>query len=147
MADAGAGTLLATTTFFAGGVADDLPGLLLLPPPPAPPPPPTPDTTAPVVANVTPAANTEIEADTPVQFDVTDDSGEFHSLFVVASFPATGDQEVIHDGTTFAPRYVASSVRTVISGGFQYTVLRTGGWPNAPTIRVFPVDSSGNIST
>ena len=34
--------------------------------------------------------------------------------------------------------------RTMIAGGFRYTVLRTGGWPGAPTIQTFAIDRAGN---
>lgn len=108
------------------------------------PPAPTPDTTPPVVSGFDPAAGTQIARSQPIEFDVTDDSGAFARIFVVAWFKLTGIQEVIHDGTGFVGFYTVSSSRVVITDGFRYTVLRSGGWTEAPTIRVFPIDSSGN---
>ncbi len=111
---------------------------------PLPPPPPVPDTTPPVVSGFDPAPGTQIARNQTIQFDVTDDSGAFARIFVVAFFKLTGIQEVIHDGIGFVGFYSATSTRVVITNGFRYIVLRSGGWIEAPTIRVFPIDSSGN---
>lgn len=117
------------------------PGYLLFIP--APPPPPV-DATAPAVGNFSPAPGTPIARTGPVSFDVTDDSGDFRRIFVVAFFPATGVTEVVHDGDAFRGFYAASSARTMIAAGFRYTVLRSGGWPAAPTIQTFAIDRAGN---
>lgn len=102
------------------------------------------DVTAPVVGNFAPASGTAISKATPIAFDVTDDSGQFRRIFVVATFAATGACEVIHDGEGFRGFYAASSSRRLIAGGFRYTVARTGGWPAAPSIQTFAMDSGGN---
>lgn len=125
----------------AGAARPVSPGYLaFIPPPPAPPA----DTTAPSVANFTPAAGTPIARTAAVSFDVTDESGDFRRIFVVAFFPATGVAEVVHDGDAFRGYYAASSSRTMIASGFRYSVLRTGGWPAAPTIQTFAIDRAGN---
>lgn len=125
----------------AGAVRLISPGyLLFVPPPPAPPV----DATAPAVGNFNPAPGTPIARTGPVSFDVTDDSGDFRRIFVVAFFPATGVTEVVHDGDGFRGFYAASSSRMMISAGFRYTVLRSGGWPAAPTIQTFAIDRAGN---
>ena len=103
-----------------------------------------PDTTAPSVGNFTPASGSAISRTTPITFDVTDDSGQFRRIFVVASFAATGACEVIHDGDGFRGFYAASSSRVLVANGFRYTVARTGGWPSAPAIQTFAMDASGN---
>jgi len=113
---------------------------------PLPPPPPV-DTTAPVVGNFSPPAGTPIAKLTPITFEVTEDSGDFQRIFVVAFFPTTGLVEVIHDGDGFRGFYAANSARAMIAGGFRYTVLRSGGWLGAPTIQTFAVDRSGNEAT
>lgn len=103
-----------------------------------------PDTTAPSVGNFTPVSGSAISRTTSITFDVTDDSGQFRRIFVVASFAATGACEVIHDGDGFRGFYAASSSRKLIAHGFRYTVARTGGWPAAPAIQAFAMDASGN---
>lgn len=114
--------------------------LAFLPSAPAPPV----DTIPPVVGNFSPAPGTPIARTGPISFDVTDESGEFRRIFIVASFPTTGMTEVVHDGDGFRGFYTASSSRTMIAGGFRYTVLRSGGWPGAPTIQTFVIDRGGN---
>lgn len=108
------------------------------------PPPPEPDLTPPFVGNFDPPAGTAILKTTPISFDVTEDSGEFGRIFVVAFYPATGISELIHDGDGFRGYYAATSSRQAIAGGFRYTVLRSRGWPSAPTIQTFAVDRAGN---
>lgn len=110
---------------------------------PAPPAPPV-DESVPVVANFNPTPGTPIARTAPIAFDVTDDSGDFRRIFVVAFFPATGATEVVHDGDSFRGHYAAGSARTMIASGFRFTVLRTGGWPGAPTIQTFAIDRAGN---
>lgn len=114
--------------------------LLFIPAPPAPPA----DTTAPTVTNFEPAPGTPIARTAAVSFDVTDESGDFRRIFIVAFFPATGIAEVVHDGDAFRGYYAANSSRTMIAAGFRYSVLRTGGWPAAPTIQTFAIDRAGN---
>lgn len=125
----------------AGATRPLSPGYLaFIPPPPAPPV----DESVPVVANFNPAPGTPIARTAPIAFDVTDDSGVFRRIFVVAFFPATGATEVVHDGDSFRGHYAAGSGRTMIAAGFRYTVLRTGGWPGPPTIQTFAIDRAGN---
>ncbi len=110
---------------------------------PVPPPPPV-DATPPVVGNYDPAPGTPISKTTSVSFDVTEESGAFGRIFVVAFYADTGVTELIHDGDGFRGFYAATSSRRAIAGGYRYTVLRTGGWPSAPTIQTFAVDQAGN---
>jgi hypothetical protein len=78
-----------------------------------------------------------------LQFDVTDDSGAFRRVIVCAVLD--GVTEVVHDGSTFLGNYAGGSCsRAAISGGFRFVVLRDGGWPASPTIRVFAIDQQGN---
>jgi hypothetical protein len=106
--------------------------------------PPDPDSIVPVVNNFSPSPGETLQPSDTVQFDVTDNSGSFTRILVVAWFKSTGDQEVVHDGDSFIGHYTASSSRVIISGGYRYYVSRSGGWELAPTIRVFPIDAQGN---
>lgn len=128
---------------FQGTFDNDFDGFFVHGTPP-PVPPPVVDTTPPVVSGFDPAPGTQITRTQAIDFDVTDDSGLFARIFVVAFFKSTGVQEVIHDGTGFVGFFTATSSRVVIANGFRYTVLRSGGWTEAPTIRVFPIDAAGN---
>jgi hypothetical protein len=132
----------APSTIMRSGAARPLSAsyLLFVPLPPAPPV----DASVPLVGNFNPAPGTPIVRTGPISFEVTDDSGDFGRIFVVAFFPSTGVTEVVHDGDGFRGHYVAGSSRTMIAGGFRYTLLRTNGWPGAPTIQTFAIDRAGN---
>lgn len=107
---------------------------------PTPPPTPTP----PVVGSFSPAPGTSITASTPLEFSVTDNSGLFTRIILIADFRALGIREIIHDGYAFGPNYRGpyNSIAS-IANGFRYSALRTGGWPESPTIQPFAIDREG----
>lgn len=103
---------------------------------------PTPaDSSAPAIANISPADGSTITRVTPIQFDVTDASS-MPVVIVVAKYPSQL-WEVVHDGVSFAPNY-ANSTRNAISGGFRFVLSRLGGWPGSPTFDVRASDIYGN---
>ena len=99
----------------------------------------------PVVDNLSPAAGASIGQLDPITFDVTDDSGEFTRILVVAFYAQTGIEEVVHDGEIFRGLYAnTNSSRAVIANGFKYTIVRTGGlFPGNVTFRAFAIDKEG----
>ena len=99
------------------------------------------DTVPPVVSNFSPPAGSAIGATTAVSFDVTDETS-LARVFVLAEFLG-GTYEVIHDGAKFGSRYAPASSRSAIAGGYHYSVRRNGGWPQAMTVRVIPLDRAG----
>jgi hypothetical protein len=116
-----------------------------------------PDTTDPEIGNFDPAPGTEIRTDQSLGFDITDD-GVLSAALVWVSWtdPETDEEvtEVIHDGDTFRTRYTNAAIntRTVISGGYRFSVRRRGGWPqdragnNVPiSFEFLPVDPGGNL--
>lgn len=106
-----------------------------------------PDVTNPVVTLVSPLTG-EVDTDTPIVFDVTEESVEgFCDIFVWANFAADGSDEVVHTGDAYTARYIGLSSRTAITDGFRYTVRRAGGWPSAPRIQTKAIDRAGNVST
>lgn len=104
------------------------------------------DVTAPVIANISPSPGASIDAGDSIALDVTDDSGAFARVMIVAFFEKTGIEEVVHDGSEFRGLYaVSESTRQVIADGYSYSFVRHGGWPSGQvTFRVFAIDSSGN---
>ena len=110
----------------------------------SPAPNPSPDAVAPVVSGVSPAPGTTITASTPLQFDVTDNTGAFRRIFVSVRFERTGVEEVAFDGDTFRGFYAAVSSRTMIAGGFHFSVRRSDGWQDSPVLKVVAIDPSGN---
>jgi hypothetical protein len=109
----------------------------------------TPGVYGPVVKNASPAPNQTISRTQPVTFRVTDEPGPgapegFRRILVAIYFPRTGVAEVAHDGDSWTAYYAATSYRTALDDGWQYSILRTGGWPSSPTFKVFAIDAEGN---
>lgn len=102
------------------------------------------DITKPAVANLSPTPGTTLQKTQPVSLEVTDVGG-LRRVMVVASFPGLDLEEVVHNGTSWGPRYsLAPNARTAITNGYRFTVLRRGGWPAPPTLTAYAVDTAGN---
>lgn len=86
----------------------------------------------PSVAIISPTPGTEILPTDEITFTITGGVG-----IVCASYSDSLIYEVVHDGTTFAPLFGATSTIEAISGGFEYTVSRLGGWPGQVTLKFF----------
>jgi hypothetical protein len=100
--------------------------------------------TPPTVSNFSPAEGTAVNPNTPIGFDVTDDTGEFRRIVVTVVYRNSGAVDVVHDGDNFVGRYASLSARSGIAGGYHYSVQRQGGWIGAPDFKVYAIDTSGN---
>lgn len=106
------------------------------------------DNDPPAVAFIT--SISEIGPNQEIVIQVTDDLSAFRRIILMVHFTYSGVVESVHDGDGFEPLYVAQSTRVPISGGFEYTVKRKGGWPQVPGIqtfmkwKVFAIDTTGN---
>jgi hypothetical protein len=109
------------------------------------PPPPPPDIAPPSVSNFTPSGGENITKQTPIGFDVTDDTG-LAVVFIYAKYAKGETWEVVHDGHSFSPLFAGLSTREAIANGYRFSVRRVGGWPSSPTIVPVPVDQFGNES-
>lgn len=110
----------------------------------APPPPPDP----PAVSGFNPALASAISSVQPITFSVTALNGLLRAI-VAVSFPHIGIYEIIHDGDAFnAEAYPdeLGNVRTPITGGFTFTVLRKEGWPASPHIVPMAFDAYGQLN-
>jgi len=103
----------------------------------------TPDTTLPVVTWVSPSPGSVIGPNTPLVVNVTDNVGLARALVKVI---LGQEWELPHDGAGFSPRYAAGSTRTAISGGYQFSLVRAGGWVGSPIVEPIPIDTSGNVA-
>lgn len=100
----------------------------------------------PVIGAFTPSAPGPIDKDQAIDFDVTDDSALQH--VVIHAVYGSGAAEVIFDGTSFLPPYDTNSVQSGISGGFNFSLRRDGGWRDASTtISVTALDDGGGETT
>lgn len=110
---------------------------------------PTPDTEPPEVTFVSPVPGSSIGLEDELVVNVTDNLDALERALLVVYIHSTGVQELVFDGTSFTARYVAQSTRVAITNGYQFTLRRTGGWPNNTfvTVRVFAVDDEGNTES
>lgn len=99
------------------------------------------DLTPPVISGFNPPAGTLIGKNQPITFEVTDEAN-LAAIAVFVSYP-DGTSEVVFDGTLFRSPF-KTSTRVDISGGYRFTVRRTGGWKGNPTLEYLALDRGGN---
>jgi hypothetical protein len=102
---------------------------------------------SPVSSVVSPAPGTPITTDTALVVEVTDDSGSFRRVMLLVAYSSgdlAGITELAHDGDAFVGYYSAGCTREPIDDGFRFTIIRDGGWPASPTLRIFAFDRGGN---
>jgi hypothetical protein len=103
--------------------------------------PPSADATPPTVTLLSHAPGDAIGANDAVRLRVTDPGG----LKRVKLFVQMGDEQyVIHNGYSFRPRYAQGSTRSAVTNGYEFVLLRSGGWFAAPTFEVHATDLAGN---
>ena len=102
---------------------------------------------APIIADFVPPLNATLRSLTAeIQFTVTDATALNRRTFVNVKFPGRVHDRV-HDGTSFGLHYQNGSNRRVrIANGFQYTILRDGGWPAPPDLQIVAINQSGEES-
>jgi hypothetical protein len=89
---------------------------------------------APTVSGLSPASGGTIPTSQVISFNVTDfdvlgNPVAFDLIFVKVVFPNVGESDVVYDEDGFGPQYSNGSTSiTAISGGYHFTILRTGGW-------------------
>jgi len=104
------------------------------------------DTTPPVITIVTPTPGQPITRQTVITVDVTDTIA-MRRVILYAVFSKPNAWEVIYDGESFGPAYSGpNNTVTTITGGWEFRVLRDGGWQQTPVLRVIAVDAAGNIA-
>lgn len=101
----------------------------------------------PAITNQNPATSVAIQGTDPVSFDVTDGDRAFRIIVILARYAGTDLYEVIHDGNSFAPLFVAQSAKESIANGYRFRCRRRGGWPGAVTLLTHAVDLAGNEAT
>lgn len=104
------------------------------------------DVTAPSIININPAPNASISRTQTITFSVVDPEAAQVVVAVIGVIYPDGTAEWVYDGNTFFSPFSASSVVTPrIDGGFDFSITRTGGWPDIPTFRCRSVDAEGNV--
>ncbi len=70
--------------------------------------------------------------------------------WISVALPGVVGDEVVHNGDRFGVFYTnATNTRTSITNGYQYTIIRDGGWPAgafplAASFTINAVDTAGN---
>lgn len=105
------------------------------------------DVTAPTITDVTPASGSTLSSRiAPVSFKVIDIYPGLRSVVVWAKYANQADTFLVFDGTRFMDRYDASSVRTTLSNGYQFSIVEDGGWSGAiERLWVAAIDQDGNM--
>jgi hypothetical protein len=111
----------------------------VIPVPPAPLPPPG----VVIVALITPIST--ISKTTPVIIDVYSTAVPLRRAWVNASYAGLLPDDMVHNSDRFGAAYQGSTnVRSNITNGYRFTLLRDGGWPGTPSITVHAVDTLGS---
>lgn len=99
-----------------------------------------------IVTTLPPASST-----TPIVFTVAGASGVgLRRAWASVTFPGIVGDDVIHNSDRFGAHYSNGvNTRTSITNGFQFTILRDGGWPDgafplAASFAISAVDTLGN---
>lgn len=101
----------------------------------------------PTFQNIAPNPSFDIDPSTLVQFEVIDSGSPIVLVVPIITLDPNVAGELVHDWTlgAFTPIYAQNSVRVAITNGFRYTMRRSFGWTSPPTLRVWAVDSAGNV--
>ena len=109
------------------------------------------DPNPPEIVIVSPLNGATIGPSTHLVFRMTDDVGIRRALPAIkfTNPDNTFHYEIIHDGEEFTSDY--SGTRTAITGGWEYDVVRKGGWTATishtggnPALVPFMTDTGGN---
>lgn len=102
------------------------------------------DTTPPTITFISPMPGQSITRQSIITVQATDDVA-MRRVFIYANFTKPNSWEVIYDGENFGPAYQGpNNTVTSISGGYEFRILRDGGWQQTPDIRIIPIDAAGN---
>lgn len=96
------------------------------------------------IQNVVPASGGSILSTDAIQFDVVSATTGLQ-VVLAAEYPNVTPADFIYDGTSLFSLYRnGQTMVTAIPGGFRFTLLRTGGWPdNQVSIRIYAYDDLG----
>jgi len=106
----------------------------------------TPTTVGPTIT-VAPVEGSVISRATSLTVTVAT-TGSLRRVVISALYGGSVVEEVVHNGVAFASSYTGgSNARVVLGNGFQFTILKLGGWRGSSvTLRVVAIDTSGNIA-
>ena len=104
--------------------------------------------TAPVITLLSPAPGVPRLRFVPFVLRVTGVSA-LRRVFIFVRTANSVIWETVHDGDNFSPTFpTPDNTRTVITGpnGYEFNLLRLGGWPDTPELHVIAIDAIGNMT-
>jgi hypothetical protein len=104
--------------------------------------------TPPTISTPSPSTTSPLTRYQPVTLGVRDDVG-LALVVVYASYAGQPNiWEIVHDNYSWGPSFVGSTnQKMTVDGGFDFILLRDGGWPGVPRIRVVAVNTSGLVAS
>lgn len=95
------------------------------------------------LTNAVPSSGSEITNTTVATFDVKDTEAFLGRVLIAVEYEALGGAtELVWDGAQVCgPAFTVTKV--AITDGWRYSVLRKGGWPASPKLRVFLTNFGG----
>jgi len=128
-------TVRVTAVDTAGNVTTETASFTVTNPPPGP-----------VIDTFSPSASSSILLTDSVSFHVTDETALASAVVLVTQ--GSDPVEVAHNGSAFVGPYLASSTRSVITGGYAFVLVRDAGWQrSALTVAATAVDGQGNVTS
>lgn len=108
------------------------------------------DFPAPTIIIVSPPEGSVLSRSTPVVFQCVADANvvTFRRIVVSAIYGGSLVEELVHTGVTFAANHNGgSNSRVDIANGYEYNVLRLGGWRGSSlTLRIVAIDADGKMA-
>ena len=109
------------------------------------------DSVEPVITNVNPpvgplAGDRATALATAVSFDVTDVNPGFGVVLLTIKYTGRDETILVFNGNSFLDKFDnGDTSRVVITDGFTFTLLPTGGWEDTFELFVYAVDGDGNL--
>lgn len=103
------------------------------------------NTTPPTITYPSPSPGVSIVSSTVLTVEVVDPVA-LALVFIKAIYAGQPSiDEVVFDGINFGPSYQGpTNVRLIVNNGYQFNLLRDGGWPGTPSLLTTAVDTAGN---
>ncbi len=105
---------------------------------------------APQIIIVSPPELSVISRSTPIVFQTVADASvvTFRRVVVSAIYGGSVVEELVHTGIAFAANHNGGvNSRSVITNGYEYNVLRLGGWRGSSvTLRIVAIDADGKMA-
>lgn len=98
------------------------------------------------ITNFDPPVNNDIYSNSYIYCDITDDSGEFDSIILLARFSGSKTECVYTSEEGFETGYAEYSATSSLSTGSRFAIRRDDGWHKKPYLVPFIYDEEGKLT-